>query len=382
MRVPKGSESMIYLDYAASSPMEPEAIEELQRCSSEQFANPSSLHRAAGSARSVLHHSRSVLASLLDVPDHSICFCSGGTEANNWALFCGSGSSADHIIVGASEHPSVLKCASVLQKRGVHVTFLKPDSSGMIRPSDLENAIQQNTRLISIQSANNETGVVQDLDALTGIADDHGILFHCDAVQSFGHITLPLKKAGLISLSAHKLGGPRGIGCLVIRPDALIPPLLFGGHQEFGLRPGTENIAAISSFSVAALAACSRIPEESARILNLRKQLEHGIRKAVPGTVFHLAERMLPGILNCSFPSLSGEEIQMRLDLKGICVSTGSACASEETSPSHVLLAMGCDTDEASRAVRFSLGKNTTAQEIHETVEVLSKLYENRGMKS
>lgn len=365
---------MIYLDYAASSPLYPEAAQELLRCSEEDFSNPGGLHRPAGRARALIHRSRRELARLLEVPDRSVFFCSSATEANNWALRCAAGQGPGHLLIGACEHKSVLESAKALRARGFDLTLLRPDSRGFYAPETVEAAIRPDTRLLSIQAANNETGAVQDVAALSEIAARRHVLYHCDAAQSFGHISLPLHRADLITLSSHKLGGPRGAACLVARQGLSPAPLLYGGGQELGLRAGTENTAAISAFAVAAELACREQAGEEARIRALRLRFAELLRQAVPGVVFHDSGRMLPGILNCALPGLSGEELLMRLDLREICISTGSACASADAAPSHVLLAMGCSEEEALRSVRFSLGRLTTPAEIEAAAAALAEI--------
>ena len=365
---------MIYLDYAASAPMMPEALAELSRCCAEDYANPGGLHREAGRARGLLHRSRIRLAELLGVPDRSVFFCSGGTEANNWAIRSGAGSAPGHLLIGACEHKSVLESAAALRTVGFSISFLQPDARGFYDPAAVEAALRPDTRLISIQAANNETGILQDVAAIAALASRRGIRYHCDAVQSFGHVSQPLREADLISLSAHKLGGPRGIGCLIVRQGLSLPPLIRGGGQELGLRSGTENTAGIASFAVAAEIACRELDAEQRRLRRLRGQFRALLSEAVPGVLFHEGAQMLPGIINCAFPGLSGEELLMRLDLKEICISTGAACASRDPAPSHVLLAMGCTDEEARRSVRFSLGRGTTLAELAQTAEAIAEI--------
>ena len=366
---------MIYLDYAASCPLFPQAAEEWKRCALEDFANPGGLHRASGQARALLHRSRKTLSSLLHVPDRSVFFCSGGTEANNWAVRCGAGSAPGHLLIGACEHKSVLESARAMEAAGFSVTLLRPDGQGQFSRSAVEAALRPDTRLLSLQAANNETGALQDVAAVAAIARRHGVVFHCDAVQSFGHVSLPLAEADLVSLSAHKLGGPRGVGCLLVRQGLSLPPLIRGGGQELGLRAGTEDVAAISAFALAACLACEEQEREAERVSALRRRLADRLREGIPGVVFHDSPRMLPGILNFSLPGLSGEELLMRLDLRGICISTGAACAASDPRPSHVLLAMGVSPEEARRSVRISLGRLNTAEEIEAAAAAVIRIH-------
>ena len=365
---------MIYLDWAASAPMTPEALEELRRCAEELYANPGGLHAAAGRARAVIHRSRRVLAELLGAPDSAVYFCSGGTEANNWAIRCGAGREGGHLLIGACEHKSVLASAESMRERGFTVTLLYPDADGRYDPDRAEAALRPDTRLISLQAANNETGTIQDVAAIGEMAARHGVRVHCDAVQSFGHAALPLDRADLVSVTAHKLGGPRGIGCLAV-PRGLPPePLIRGGGQEGGLRAGTEDTAAIAAFAAAAAAACAGQEAERKRLTLLRREFRDMLSAAVPGVIFHESADGLPGILNCAFPGISGEELLMRLDLQGICASTGAACAAGDGAPSHVLLAMGCSEDEARRSVRFSMGRLTTRGELETAAAAVSRI--------
>ena len=215
---------MIYLDWAASAPMRPEALEALCRFAREDYANPGGLHAASGRARAVIQRSRRTLAGLLGVPDSGLLFCSGGTESNNWAVRCGAGERGGHLLIGACEHKSVLESARQMKRRGFDVTLLRPDAHGRIDPAAAEAALRPDTRLISVQAANNETGTIQDIAALAELAGRHGVRFHCDAVQCFGHAALPLNRADLITVTAHKLGGPRGIGCLAVSRGLPPPP--------------------------------------------------------------------------------------------------------------------------------------------------------------
>ena len=371
---------MIYLDWAASAPMYPEALEEMHRCASELYANPGGLHAAAGRARTVIHDSRRALARLLGVPDSAVYFCSGGTEANNWALRCGAGGEGGHLLIGACEHKSVLESAKAMKRRGFAVTLLYPDPDGRYDPDRAEAALRPDTRLISLQAANNETGTIQDTAFFAQLAHRHGVRFHCDAVQSFGHIRLPLDRADLVTVSAHKLGGPRGIGCLAAPHGAPPAPLIRGGNQEGGFRAGTEDTAAIAAFAAAAVKACAEQESELKRLTALRAEFRRMLSEAAAGVVFHESEQCLPGILNCAFPGMSGEEMLMRLDLRGICVSTGAACAAADSAPSHVLLAMGCSEDEARRSVRFSMGRLTTREELEVTAAAVADILREKKL--
>ena len=367
---------MIYLDYASSFPPYPEVISESMNISSAIYANPGAIHSAGSKARAVLQNSRKTLAQLLNVRPEEIFFTSGATEANNWAVKAACAQSRKrHIVCSAAEHASVLASVKAMQAAGFSVTMLNPDRQGIIHPENVEHLLRPETALLCVQAVNNETGVIQDVDTLAAVAHKKGILFFCDAVQSFGHVSQNLHKADLFSLSAHKFGGPRGIGCLVVRYPNTLPPFLDGGGQEFGLRSGTENLPGIAGLAMAARIAATQQPQESRRLELLRQQLQQGLQELCPRLLI-AGEQVSrsPGILCCAFPDISGEEMTVRLDLKGICVSPGAACSARSSEPSHVLLSMGYPRKEAMGFVRFSLGQFTTAEDIQKTLQVISDI--------
>ncbi len=365
---------MIYLDYAASCPPFPEAAQLHCRLSMTHFASPGALHDPGSEARGILNGSRKTLARLLRVRDREVFFTSGGTEANNWAvkLGCRQGRGKT-ILAGAAEHKSILEAARAMEKEGFRVKLLAPDENGHISPAALEQALTPDTCLVCIQAVNNETGAVQDLDGISRITRKARVPFLCDAVQSFGHLDLPLEKADLITLSAHKFGGLRGVGCLVVRYPYLLPPLLHGGGQELGLRSGTENVPGIAAMAFAAEYAAEELPREQARLAALSARLLAGLREIHPQLQVN-GEPGHPGILNCCFPGIPAEALTVKLSSRGICVSPGAACAARDPQPSHVLLAMGCSPERASQSLRFSLGRNTTEAEIEQTLQVMNEV--------
>lgn len=373
---------MIYLDHCASSPMRPEVAEHMYRILTTSCGNPNAIHCAGGTARSLIQESRRTLAHLLQVEEREVFFTSGGTESNNWAIKSGAlANTGQHIVVSSTEHKSVLRSAEAIKARGFSVTYVHPDSNGIIHAEELESAIRPNTTLISIHASNNETGVLQDIAAIADLAHAHRICFHCDAVQSFGHVHQPFCKADLLSLSAHKLGGPVGVGCLVIRQPTRLVPLLDGGRQELGLRSGTENAAGISAFALAASLAIQQLTETQQHLAFLENRLLQGITQIYPQVVVHggTANR-LPGVMNLRFPGITGEELLMRLDLQGICISAGAACASHDPQPSHVLLAMGLSPQHAKESVRISLGYTTTPQDIDSTLLAISQILSKKHL--
>ena len=370
---------MIYLDYSASSVPFSEVIAHISSISAEAFANPGALHSAGANARKILQESRFVLAKLANVRPEEIFFTSGGTEANNWAVYAGSSfHGRKHIICSAAEHSSVLEPVRFLQQKGYNVTYLRPDSDGRIPPQAVEAAIRSDTALICIQAVNNETGVLQDVDAIAAIAKKRGVRYFCDAVQSFGHVPQNLYQADLISLSAHKLGGPRGIGCLIVRQPLNPDPMIRGGGQEFGLRSGTENIPAISGFALAARLAFEILPQEQKRLQTLYDLFRRELRRLIPDVQFAGENAPRSSILSCRFPGITAEEMVMRLDMAGICASPGAACAARSGAPSHVLLSMGYAPAEAAEFVRFSPGRNTSEEEIITTAETIARIYQRR----
>ncbi len=371
---------MIYLDYAASSPPFPQVIDEVGSVAAAHFSNPGALYQAGSDARGILQKSRFILAQLTNVRPEEICFTSGGTESNNWAVAAGCAvPERRHIVCSAAEHSSVLEAVRRMQKKGYDVTYLNPEHDGRILPEAVEAAMRPDTALLCVQAVNNETGVIQDVDAFADLAHRHGARYFCDGVQSFGHIPQNLHKADLISLSAHKLGGPRGVGCLIIRQPFSVDPMIVGGGQEFGQRSGTENLPGIAGFALAAALSAGTLDQEHSRLADLRALFEAELRSAVSGLEVAGENAPRTGILCCAFPQISGEEMVSRLDLKGICASPGAACAARSSAPSHVLLSMGYTPKEAAAFVRFSLGRSTTAEDIHQTVAAVCDIVKKRS---
>ena len=360
---------MIYLDYAASAPPYPQAAQRQLQVMTEYYVNPGAIYSAGNQARQLLHQARATIARLLKVREQEVYFTSGGTEANNWAIKCGCVPGRRHIVAAATEHKSVLEPLKQMEARGYRVSYVRPDSDGRIDPEAVRSVMTGDTGLLCVQAVNNETGVVQDISALAAVAKQYGARYFCDAVQNFGHMRQDLRRADLISLSAHKLGGPRGVGCLVVRYPHFIDPLLSGGGQEQGFRSGTENLPGIVAFALAAELAMAETESGLGRVL------EEKLRKAVPGMVVNGGGTPRhPGILNCRFPGTTGEEMAILLDKKGICVSPGAACGAREGKPSHVLLAMGQTEREAKEAVRFSPGRLTTEEEVDAVVQAIAEI--------
>ncbi|WP_027217455.1 cysteine desulfurase family protein [Butyrivibrio fibrisolvens] len=372
---------MIYLDHAATTRPESAVVEAMIPFLTDNYMNPSSFYQPAVRTRMQVERARRNIAQFINAPYDSIIFTSGGTESDNWAIRMGAKISEDkgkHIITTRIEHPAVLNTARFMQEQGYEVTYLDVDSTGRIDLESLENAIRKDAVLISIMHANNELGTIQPIREIGRIAHDHGVLFHTDAVQTFGHLKIDVNECNIdfLSASAHKLYGPKGIGLLYIKDRKKFAKLLFGGSQELGLRPGTENVADIIGFDKAVEIAACKMDADTAIISALRDSLKSGILNNIRGAIINENENEhLPGTLNVTFPSVSAETILIRLDLNGICASAGSACSAGALEPSHVLIAIGKSEDEAGRTIRFSIGRENTQDDIDKTVKVLSELF-------
>ncbi len=367
---------MIYLDYNATTPLAPEVFEAMRPYLETHFGNASSIHAAGREARAAIDDARDRLARLLGAKPHEIIFTAGGTEADNLAILglararVGIGK---HLITCATEHHAVLQSCEHLQKReGFRVTWLGVDARGRIDLGKLRDAFTPETTLVSIMSANNETGVLQPIEAIRALCRERGVLFHSDAIQSFGKEPLALSGFDALSLAAHKFHGPKGAGLLCLGAGIVIERLQFGGSHENERRPGTENVAAIVGLAAAAELAVRGLDAERSRQARLRDRLWEGIRGAFPAAVLNGdRDARLANTLNVSFPGADAESLLINLDLAGICASSGSACMVGSILPSHVLLAMGVEPDLARGTVRFSLGKLTTDEEIEATIAKL-----------
>ena len=368
---------MIYLDYAASAPPYEQVYPRMTQVAAETFGNPSSLHGAGAAARRLLRQSRQTVAALLRVQAQQIIFTSGGTESNNTAILSVRNGLRKHIVIAATEHPSVLRAAEQLEKQGFSVSRVLPDTQGRILPRNVEKVLRRDTALLSVHGVNNETGVIQDIAAMAQLAHGVGAVYHCDAVQSFGHVELPLQAADLVSLSGHKFGGPRGVGVLVAKDGVLSSPLLFGGHQEHSYRAGTENLPGIVGLALAAESAQQEQGEEYLRLSGLSDLLFGLLRREIPDLILHGGEAIrFSGLMSLRFPGAVAEEMQSRLSEADICVGVGSACASQDAAPSHVLTAMGLSEKEIGETLRVSLGRNTTEEEIRTAAQVMITVYQ------
>ncbi len=372
--------SDVYLDYNATAPVRLEALRAIADVLEHSHGNPSSTHAFGAAARAALARARKQVADALGVATDSIVFTSGATEANNTVLRQAARRaplSDVHLVTCATEHPSVLEEARALEAEGCRVTILPVERDGRLDVERFSAALGPGTRLASVMWANNETGVIQPIAELARRASERGVRFHTDAVQALGKLplalaTLPIDYA---SFSAHKLGGPKGVGALYVRPGAELAPLLRGGSQEKGQRPGTENVPGIAGFGAACAVADSELEHAHARHERLRERLWDGIRNALPDAVRNGArEHSLAHTLNVSFAGVTGEELVEALDLEGIAVATGAACHAGSTEPSHVLTAMGLGRELGASAIRFSLGPGTDDAAIARVLEVLPRV--------
>lgn len=370
----------IYLDHNATTSPDPEVARCMVSHLQNGFGNPSSIYREGRDARTILEDARRKIAKLLGCTARRICFTGGGSEANNWVIkgiAFALTPPKSHFITSAIEHPSVLKVMEWLRHAGFTVTFLPVDRYGQVDPDDLAAAVTPKTGLVSIMSANNETGTLQPITELARIAHEHGALFHTDAVQAAGKIPLDVRQLDVdfLTMSAHKLHGPKGVGALYMRQGATLSPLIHGGGQESGLRAGTENSPGIIGFGRAAELAGNRLEDSVAGIAQLRDRLQARLLEIVPEARIngHPSQR-LPNTLNISLPAIRGESMVLALDLKGVSISSGSACRSGSPNPSHALLAMGLSTEQAHCALRFSLGHANTRAQIDRVAELIDEV--------
>jgi cysteine desulfurase len=364
---------VIYLDYNATTPLASEALAAMRPYLEQHHGNPSSIHAAGRIARAAIDDARDRIARLLGAKSHEIIFTGGGTESDNLAILGLArrrAAQGRHLITCATEHHAVLQACEHLQKHeGFHLTVLPVDAFGQVTPAQVAAALTPETTLVSIMTANNETGTRQPVRDIGALCRARGILFHTDAIQSFGKEPVSVENIDALSLAAHKFSGPKGAGLLYLRAGLSLERLQHGGAHENERRPGTENVAAIAGLAIAAELAVRDLAAESARQAALRDRLQQGLTQLFPAARVngHPTDR-LANTLNVSFPGLDGEGLLIALDLAGLAVSSGSACMVGSIVPSHVLLAMGVAPEVAQATVRFSLGKGTTAAEIEEAL--------------
>jgi cysteine desulfurase len=363
-------DAVVYCDNNATTRIAPEALAAMQPYLSELYGNPSSIHGFGSQVARKIQEARAQVAALVGAADPiEIVFTSCGTEGDNAAIrgILESRPEKHHIVTTQVEHPAVLSLCQHLEKKGYRITWLRVDGEGLLDLDELKKSLDDDTALVSIMYANNETGVVFPIETIGEIVKAKGIPFHVDAVQAAGKIPLAVRQApiDLLTISAHKFHGPKGVGALYIRRGITFRPFMIGGHQERSRRGGTENVAGIVGMGTAAELALKNMPEDERRVRALRNQLEKSLLESCPdGRVNGHREKRLPNTLNMSFKFLEGEAILVLLDQYGICASTGSACTAGSVEPSHVLRAMGVPPDWLQGAVRFSLSRYTTKEEV------------------
>lgn len=360
----------IYFDNAATTKPRKEVIDKMLPYITEKYGNPSSIYKIARENKEAVDEARQAVAEAINARPNEIYFTAGGSESDNWALKGIADSYSDkgrHIITTAIEHHAILHTCEYLESKGFEVTYLPVDEYGIVSLEELKSAIREDTILISVMFANNEIGSVQPIAEIGKIAREKGIVFHTDAVQAVGHLPIDVEEMNidLLSLSGHKLYGPKGIGALYVRKGIRLKPFIHGGAQERGKRAGTENVPGIVGLGEAVRLASAEMDEERARLVSLRDKLIDGILTSIPHSRLNgHPEKRLPGNVNISFEFIEGESMLLLLDMKGICASSGSACTSGSLDPSHVLLAIGLPHEKAHGSLRLTLGHFNTEEDV------------------
>ncbi len=373
-------DKIIYLDNAATTKTSPEVLAAMLPYFSEHYGNASTIYRLGAESKKAVMDARDAIAGSLGAESPEIYFTAGGSEADNWALIAAAESyegKGKHIITSAIEHHAVLHTCRYLEKRGYEVTYVGVDENGILKLEELKKAIRPDTILISVMFANNEIGTLQPIAEIGEIAREKGILFHTDAVQAYGHVPINVDDLhiDMLSASAHKLHGPKGVGFLYIRKGVKIRSFIHGGAQERGRRAGTENVPGIVGFGAAVKAAFEKMEERSAKIQKLRDYLTEKILNEVPYCRLNGdREKRLPNNINFSFDFIEGESLLMMLDMKGICASSGSACTSGSLDPSHVLLAIGLPHERAHGSLRLTLSEENTLEEMDYVADAIKEI--------
>ncbi len=378
----KGMSRIVYLDNNATTPVHPE-VKKAYLEALDLYGNPSSMHQRGQSALRALQDAREKVASFIGADKDEIIFTGSGSEADNSVIssvFCNASTTGkNHIITSSIEHPAVYETAKAYQKKGLEVTFIPVDGYGQVDPVEVQKAIKPNTALISIMYANNEIGTLQPVREIATIAHEHDVYFHTDAVQATGRLPLNVNdlQADYITMSAHKIYGPKGIGILYIRNKTKFCPFVYGGHHENGRRAGTENTPGIIATGKAFEMLKKEMDDEQVRMLNLKQMLKHGLLKQIPDISFNgHPEESLPNTLNVTFDYIEGESILLHADFEGIALSTGSACSTGSLEPSHVIMALGLKPENAHGSVRFSLGRENTEEDVAYVLEKLPPIIE------
>jgi cysteine desulfurase len=369
---------LIYLDNAASTPVHDKVIEEMIPYFKEQYGNPSSIHKFGRITNAAVQIARKRIADLINAESGEILFTSGGTESNNTAIHGVTlQNKGKHIITSSIEHDAILEPCKEMEKKGYRVTYLPVDRYGLVNPNDVQKEISDDTCLITIMFANNEVGTIQPIKEIASIARKSNIIFHTDAVQAVGKIPIDVKNLGidLLSISSHKINGPKGVGALYIRKGVMISPLISGGGQENGLRSGTENVSSIVGFGMACKIAKENMNQNITHFKNLTSKLVGKVVKEIPSTVLNgHPEKRIPNNVHFTFLGVNGEDLIIKLDENKIAASTGSACSVRVQKASHVLKAMGFSHEQITGSLRLSVGPTNSEQEIDQTVDVLKKV--------
>ncbi len=371
---------MIYLDNAATTKTRPEVVEAMLPYFTEFFGNPSSVYTFSTKSKEAVTRAREIIADSLGVKSNEIYFTAGGSEADNWALVAAAeayGSKGKHIITSKIEHHAILHTCEYLEKRGYEVTYLDVDENGVVKLDELKKAIRPDTILISIMFANNEIGTIEPIKEIGAIAREHGILFHTDAVQAYGHVPISADEYNIdmLSASGHKINGPKGIGFLYIRKGVKIRSFIHGGAQERRRRAGTENVPGIVGFGKAVQLAMEEMEERAEKEIRMRDYLMEKVLKEVPFTRINGSRtNRLPNNINFAFQFIEGESLLIKLDMAGICGSSGSACTSGSLDPSHVLLAIGLPHEIAHGSLRLTLSEENTMEEMDITAEKIKEI--------
>ena len=367
----------IYLDHNASTAVRPEVLEAMLPYFSEHFGNASSVHAFGQEAKGAMEDARAQVASLLNATPGEIVFTGGGTESDNIGVIGGARAlpfKGRHVVVSLIEHDAVRHAADALEREGYTVTRVAPDARGVVDPGSIAAAIRPDTALVSVMAANNENGVIQPVEQIGAVCAERGVAFHVDAVQAAGKIPIDVQawQATMATIAGHKFYAPKGVGALFVKRGFKVVTLQYGGEHEKGRRPGTENVPAIVGLGKASELALRELTEGAPRVARLRDRLEAGIMERVPNVIRHGdGAPRVPNTAHLSFVGAEGEHLILSLDMKGIAVSSGAACKAGSSHPSHVLLAMGVSREIAQSAVRFSLGRCTTGEEIDRVLEIL-----------
>lgn len=371
----------VYFDHNATTPVDRAVLETMQPYFTEEYGNASSIHTAGQRARAAVERAREQVAGLLGAKPSEIVFTSGGTESDNLAIFgvVGAAAGKRHVITTSIEHHAVLNACQALEKRGVEVSYVPVDSDGLVDPDDIRRALRPETVLISVMQANNELGTIQPVEEIGRVAAGADVYFHSDAVQSAGKVPLDVAGIGvdLLSISAHKIYGPKGVGALFVRAGTALEPQFHGGHHERDRRPGTENVPGIVGLGKAAELACKHLAADAKHLAALRDRLEESLLAQVPQCrVNGSREHRVANTTNLTFAGAEGEALEIALDLKGVACSTGAACSSGAIEPSHVLTAIGLAPEDARASLRFSLGRSNTREQVQFALGVIIEVVE------